>query len=100
MVKHIVLFKLKTAADGKSREENLPDLRARLEALPGRIPGILKFEVGININPSSHAFDLALYSEFPDELALVEYQRHPAHQEVVTFVNQVCERRHVVDWEG
>ncbi len=100
MLKHVVLFKLKSSEGGRTREENLLDLRGRLEALPGSVPGILRFEVGANMNPSSQACDLALYSEFEDLMGLVAYQKHPAHQEVVTFVNQVCESRHVVDWEG
>lgn len=100
MIKHVVVFKLKPSVEGKTREENLLDLRARLESLPGSIPGILRFEVGINVNPGSHACDLILYSEFDDEMALIVYQKHPAHQDVVAFVNKVCESRHVVDWEA
>jgi hypothetical protein len=99
VVKHIVVFKMKASTDGKTKAENLQDLKGMLEALPGKIPEIRKFEVGVNVNPGSHAYDLALYSEFDDEMALINYQRHSAHQEVVTFINGVCSDRRIVDWE-
>jgi hypothetical protein len=99
MLRHVVLFKMKPSEGGRTAEENLLDLRGRLEALPGTIPGILRYEVGVNMNPTPHACDLALYSEFDDLMGLAAYQKHPAHQEVVTFVNRVCRERHVVDWE-
>ncbi len=99
MLKHLVLFKLKPSVDGRTKEENLRELKERLEVLPGKIPGILKYEIGINQNPSSNAYDLGLDSEFEDEMGLITYQRHPDHQAVTTFINQVCVDRHVVDWE-
>jgi hypothetical protein len=99
VIKHIVVFKMKPSVDGKTREENLQDLKGMLESLPGKIPEVRRFEVGVNTNPSGHAYDMALYSEFEDEMALINYQKHPAHQEVVTFVNAVCADRRVVDYE-
>lgn len=99
MIKHVVIFKMKAGAEGRTASENLQELKARLEALPGKIPEIRTFEVGANINPSAMAFDLVLYSEFEDEMALITYQKHPDHQEIVGFIHQVCADRKVVDWE-
>jgi hypothetical protein len=99
MIRHIVVFKMKASAEGKSSHENLVDLKGLLESLAGKIPEIKRFEVGVNINPSVTAYDLILDSDFDDEMALITYQKHPLHQEVLNYINQVCADRKVVDWE-
>jgi hypothetical protein len=46
MLKHIVLFKLKDSAAGTGKDENACKLKAELDALAGKIPQIVKMEVG------------------------------------------------------
>ena len=47
MIKHIVMWKFKEEAEGKSRAENIAIVKADLEALKGVIPQITDdFEVG------------------------------------------------------
>jgi len=48
MFKHIVLWKLKENAEGKSRLENANRIKEGLEALKGKIPGMLRIEVGFD----------------------------------------------------
>ena len=50
MIRHIVIWNLKESACGNSRSENARLLKQKLEALAGRIPGLERIEVGININ--------------------------------------------------
>jgi len=98
MLKHIVLFKLKSSAEGASKEENAKKIKAGLEALKGKIPQIRHIEVGINIIPSDAAYDIAIYSEFVDEKDLAIYAKHPEHLKVAEFVGKVRESRVVVDY--
>ena len=83
MIKHIVIWKLK----------------ADIEALKSEIPEIKHIEVGINMSGSDQSGDVVLYSEFAELADLQIYQNHPAHQEVVAFVNEVVSERRVVDYE-
>lgn len=98
MIKHIVLFKLKAQAEGASRAENALRVKAQLEALPSQVPGILEFEVGLNLVPGDAAYDVALFSIFESLEALSAYQIHPAHRAVAEFIGRVRETRAVVDF--
>ncbi len=98
MLKHIVLFKLKPAAEGASKEENAKKIKRDLEALKAVIPQIRHIEVGINAISSDAAYDIAIYSEFANEADLNAYAKHPEHLKVAEFVGKVRESRVVVDY--
>lgn len=98
MVKHIVCWKLKDHADGAPRAENARRIRAALEAMRGRVPGMRHVEVGINFDSSEAAYDVALYAEFDDEAALSAYQTHPAHLAAKELIQKVRSHRVVVDY--
>jgi hypothetical protein len=98
LLKHIVTFKLKEAALGANKAENLQKVKLRLEALKDKIAEIKFFEVGVNVTNSGAAYDLALLSEFDSQTALLTYQSHPEHLKVAEFVQAVCESRIVVDY--
>lgn len=100
MIKHIVLWKLKNSARGKNKQDNASELKVVLEALKEKIEVINKIEVGINLNRSVAAYDVALYSEFDSLGDLEIYQKHPEHLKVVDFVNEIREERVVVDYEA
>ena len=99
MVKHIVLWKLKPEAHGHSAADNARAIKAKLEALQGRIPGLLKIEVGIDFSRSDSSWDLALYSELESRAALDAYQAHPEHKAVMPFILETRNERRVVDYE-
>jgi hypothetical protein len=48
VVKHIVFLTLKETADGRPAEDNALEMKRRLEALRGRIPGLIRLEIGID----------------------------------------------------
>jgi quinol monooxygenase YgiN len=98
MIKHIVMWRLDETAGGKT--SNALKLKQLLEGLNGRIPGLLKLEVGIDFSQESESSDVVLYSEFESRQALDAYQIHPAHAEVVPFVKSVRAERRVVDYEA
>ena len=99
MVKHIVLWKLKDSAGGRSRSENAAVIKERLEGLRGVIPGLLRIEVGIDFGGTEESADIALYSEFDSRQALAAYQEHPAHKAVMPLIREARSERRVVDYE-
>jgi len=100
MVKHIVVWRLKSSAHGHTRTENARIIKQRLESLSGVIPGLLKIEVGIDFGKTEQSCDIALYSEFDSREALRLYQEHPAHQAAVQFIREARDERYVVDYES
>jgi len=99
VIKHIVMWKLKPEAEGADALANARRIQAELEALRGRIPGMLAIEVGLDVERSAAAYDVVLYSEFESKAALAAYQAHPEHAKVAAFIGKVRQERVVVDYE-
>ena len=99
MVKHIVFWKMKQATPPDTRRQNAEKMKATLESLRGRVPGLLGLEVGIAFNDGDGAYDVALYSEFAGRTELAAYKDHPAHVAVVKTISAWRESRVVVDYE-
>lgn len=99
MIKHIVFWNIKEAADGLDRDGIAQKMKTDLEALVGRIPSIRALEVGINEKPSPQACDVCLVSAFEDWTGLEAYMNHPDHLQIVGFIRSVVTARHVVDYE-
>ena len=99
MIKHLVFFKLKPEADGRSAMDNAKELEARLRNLKNVIPGIVELDCGIDFNRSPAAFDFALHSSFRTNEDLQIYREHPEHVKVKNFVGLVTDERAVVDYE-
>ena len=99
MVTHIVAWRLKDSALGNPKAENARLMRAKLEALPGQIPGLLHLEVGFDFSATENSSDVVLVTRFATRADLAAYQIHPAHQAVGTFVREVVAERRLVDYE-
>ncbi|KEH96662.1 stress responsive protein [Clostridium botulinum] len=99
MIKHIVMWKLKEFAEGKSKSENATIIKENLESLQKEIAEIKGIEVGIDINKSKQAYDIVLYSKFENTEDLNKYQNHPSHVKVGEFIKKVNDGRIVVDYE-
>jgi len=99
MIKHIVMWKLKSEAMGGSRHENALKIKQRLEGLRHRIKEIRNIEVGINSCSDPSAYDVVLVCEFMSWGDLRIYQEHPLHKEAGSFVQKVRETKAVVDYE-
>ncbi|HDK7159310.1 TPA: Dabb family protein [Clostridium botulinum] len=100
MIKHIVMWRLKKFAEGKSKLENANIIKINLEDLKHRIDEVKLIEVGVNINNSQQAYDVVLYSEFENLEDLNSYQNYPDHVKVGEFINKVKEDRIVTDYEA
>jgi hypothetical protein len=99
LIKHIVMWKLKDHALGNGKGTNARLLKEKLEALEGKIPGLLRIEVGLDKSGAPEAADVILHSELESWEALESYQNHPLHQEVVPFVAEIRSERRVADYE-
>lgn len=98
MIKHIVMWKVRGAtADEKRR--NLEQLRAAFESLRGRVPGLLRLEIGFDESLVDYACDVVLYSEFATWDALAAYAEHPEHLRVKRELGDMRIARHQVDYE-
>ncbi|TLU83378.1 MAG: Dabb family protein [Chlorobium sp.] len=99
MVRHIVIWQLKEFAEGNSRETNAVIIKEKLEALQGKIPGLLGIQVGIDFSRTGNSGDIVLYSEFADRDALDVYQENPEHLALKPFIGLVTSERRLVDYE-
>jgi len=92
MVRHVVMWKLRDKSDAA-------EIKVRLEALQGQIPGLLHVEVGIDFLATDQSADVVLFAELESRAALQAYQKHPQHQAVVPLVKAAAVARTVVDYE-
>jgi len=99
MIHHIVMWKLKDSAEGKSKAENAALIKEKLEDLLEVVPQIESIQVGINIESEYSNFDVVLDSYFNSFEDLIAYQSHPKHNEVADFIGKVRAERSCVDYE-
>lgn len=98
MIKHLVFWKFKPEANGRSARENAVLLREQLLALKQSIPQILEIDCGVDFNASPAAFDFGLHTAFASKEDLEIYQRHPEHLKIKELVGQITADRAVVDY--
>jgi hypothetical protein len=100
MIKHVVMWKLKDIAEGKTKAENAEVMKELLEDLPNKIEELTSAEVGINILEGDEGAicDVVLTTECASEEDLKAYAVHPDHQKVVKFIKKVVSERRVVDY--
>lgn len=94
MIRHVVVWRL-TPEGSKAFEK----IAAALAAQQGRIPGLLRIEVGRNGVESRRAADFALICDFEDREALTAYHRHPVHMETRAIVDPLIADHWIVDYE-
>ena len=81
MVKHVILWQLADTLSADEKGKVAEGIKAGLEGLTGRIPGMLDIHVQIDKLGSSNA-DVMLDSTFESEEALKGYAVHPEHVKV------------------
>lgn len=93
MIRHIVLFSARNAAD-------LAAIKSGLEILHG-IPHASHFEVAYNSKRDglSQEIDVVVYAEFASAADLEAYKAHPLYQESITRVRPLRDQRIAVDYE-
>ena len=98
MIKHIVLFKLKTDLSSDEKKSIAQNFKNALESLKGKIPCLLSIEVGVNEN-AEESYDIALTTTFETFDDLHNYAQHPDHVKVSDFIAKVRTDRAVADIE-
>lgn len=99
MVKHIILWNIKSDFSSEEKAEIKKSIKINLEGLYGKIPGLTEIKVNIDSYDSSTA-DLMLDSTFESIEALRSYAVHPEHVKVAdTFVRPFTSSRNCLDFE-
>lgn len=81
MVKHVIVWTLKDEYSSEEKKVIKAGVKAGLEGLQGKIPGLVEIHV-LTEGLASSSGDLMLDSTFEDEASLKGYSVHPAHVEV------------------
>jgi quinol monooxygenase YgiN len=97
VIKHIVMWNVRGDTDAE-RSANSRVLQRAFEGLRGRIPGLLRLEVGVDHSQIDYACDVVLYSEFESQAALDAYASHPEHLRVRQSLGDLRTARHQVDY--
>jgi hypothetical protein len=97
MVKHIVMWNVRGDTP-ELKKESAELVKTAFESLSGKIPGLTKLEVGLDVSAVEYACDVVLYTEFENQESLDAYASHPEHLRVKQVVGDVRIARHQVDY--
>lgn len=98
MVKHVILWNIDDKYTADDKTEIKKNIKASLEGLAGKIPGLIDIKVNID-GLSTSTVDLMLDSTFEDEEALETYSKHPLHVAAAdNFVRPFTSRRSCLDY--
>lgn len=100
MVKHIILWKLRSELSAAEKQEKAQAIKQGLESLLGVVPGLMDIHVQIDGRLASSNADIMLDSTLESEEALKGYAVHPAHLAVANgVVRPNTEQRTCLDFE-
>lgn len=100
MVKHVILWTLNPELTDEEKKTVKEGIKAGLEGLVGKVPGLIDVKVHIDGRLASSNADVMLDSTLTDEDALKGYSKHPAHVAVAnTKVRPFTVQRSCLDFE-
>ena len=100
MVKHIILWKLRSELSAEEKQARALEIKRGLEGLQGVVPGLLAISVQATGRLASSNADIMLDSTLESEDALKGYAVHPAHLAVANgLVRPYTEVRMCLDYE-
>jgi hypothetical protein len=97
-IRHLVMWNVGGGRGHAEHRANCVRIKHAFEGLAGRIPGLLKIEVGLDVSAVDYACDVVLLSEFDNEASLAAYGHHPAHLAVREQLGDLRIARHQVDY--
>ena len=98
MVNHIVMWKFKPEVEESQKPELKKVMHEQLNALVGKVPGLLTVEFIENPLPSS-THDIALVTTLESAEAIPVYAKHPAHVHVAdNYVRPYVMERACLDY--
>ena len=99
MVKHVIIWTLRDTLTEEQKLKIKIEAKQNLEALVGKIDGLLDLKIQIDFLPTSNG-EMMLDSTFESFDALRTYATHPAHQAAANeFVRPYTASRSCVDFE-
>lgn len=100
MVKHIILWKLRSELSAEEKQTRARAIKAGLEGLLGQVPGLTAIHVQVDGRLESSNADLMLDCTLESPEALKGYAVHPAHVNVANnLVRPYTEVRTCLDYE-
>ena len=96
MVRHVIIWDLKE--DLADKESVKAEIKQKLEALGGVVPGLAEIHVCTDLLDSSKG-DIMLDSLFESREALAGYQIHPEHLKAAEVVRRAVSHRSCADFE-
>ena len=100
MVKHIILWKLRSELSETEKREKALAIKQGLESLKGQVPGLLDIHVQIDGRLETSNADIMLDSTLESFDALKGYAVHPSHLAVANgVVRPNTELRTCLDFE-
>lgn len=97
MIRHIVMWRVRGETPHE-RQDARRLVKESFEGLRGRIPGMLKLEVGLDSSAVDYACDAVLLTEFDSQAALDAYSTHPEHLAVRELLGNIRTARFQVDY--
>ncbi|MDE1948773.1 MAG: Dabb family protein [Burkholderiales bacterium] len=95
---HIVAWRLQ-GETAQQRRQQADAVVAAVEALRGRIPGLVALDVGINLVAAPEAWDVGAVMMFASRADLDAYHEHPAHLDLKRIVGPLRSARAQLDFE-
>lgn len=100
MVRHVILWKLNEELSAEEKQAVKAGIKAGLEGLVGKIPGLVEAKVNIDGRLDSSNCDVMLDSVLENPEALKTYAQHPEHLAVANGkVRPYTVQRTCLDYE-
>ncbi|MFA1549936.1 Dabb family protein [Actinomadura chokoriensis] len=94
--RHVVMFKW---AEGTTTGQQ-DEVAAKLGQLPGRIPEIGTYSIGVDAGVNPGAYDFVVVADFADRDAYLVYRDHPAHRAMIEeFIAPIVAERAAIQYE-
>lgn len=98
MIRHIVMWRFRRDIE-QNPTEVAHQMKSRLEALNGKIDGLIRAEVGVNAKETASSFDAVLTADFESWEAMEAYKINPLHVAISDYCKGCREKRADVDYE-
>lgn len=97
MVRHILFWTFSERVTNENRDSVLALITNSVNGLSGKIPGLLKAEIGVNFADSP--CDFVFYAEFENKAAVPAFQNHPLHLKHKALCAPYVASRFAADYE-
>ena len=98
MIRHIVMWKFRRDLE-ETPLQIAQEMKSHLEALNGKIDGLVRAEVGVNVKETASSFDAVLTADFDSWELMDAYKVHPLHVVISDYCKERRLERVDVDYE-